>query len=126
MTLRYGDNIVARPQAHLAGWFERREGAFWPARRWVELNGSLLTYRHTSSSEVLWVVDLRESKVSAGSNPLEIVLLRTGEEKPFSLFARNLDELKLWFREMKRVSDVRLALRVVGLKSLSLSKFYVP
>lgn len=46
--------------------------------------------------------------MSAGRSGCEIVLQRPGCE-PISLFAPSLDELKLWFGQMKSVSDVSLS-----------------
>lgn len=46
--------------------------------------------------------------MSAGRRACEIVLQRPGCE-PVSLFAPSLDELKLWFGQMKSVSDVSLS-----------------
>jgi len=105
MTLRYGGSVSSKPDAKLAGWFERRTSPFWPVKRWLQLNGSMLTYRHREHSEVLWTCDLRECSISAGSKACEIILHRPGEDD-FNIFALSLEELKLWFGEMKKVSDV--------------------
>lgn len=44
--------------------------------------------------------------MNAGRAPTEIVIKRPGQDQ-ISLFALSVDELKVWFAEMKRVSDVR-------------------
>lgn len=107
MSLRYGDAVVPRPAACLAGWFERRTYSFWSFRRWIELDGSVLSYRHGEGAEVLWTCDLRECGVIPGRRSKEIVLKRPNHED-ISLFALNLEDLKVWFAEMKKVSDVSL------------------
>lgn len=106
MALRYGDAVVSKPQAKLAGWFERRTSPFWQVKRWLELNGSILSYSHRQDAEVVWQCDLRECTVSAGSKACELILHRPGHDD-FSIYALSLDELKLWFGEIKKVSDVR-------------------
>lgn len=106
MSLRYGASVAPRPTAHLTGWFERRTSSFWTVRRWLELDGSLLSYRHREHAPVLWICDLRECRLAAGKSSKEIVLNRPDHED-LSLFALNLEQLKLWFAVMKTVSDVR-------------------
>lgn len=105
MSLHYGANIEPRPTSHLSGWFERR--GFWTVRRWLELDGSTLTYRRSQHAPVEWTCDLRECSMSAGRAPTEIIIRRRGQGE-FSLFALSVNELKVWFAEMKRVSDVSL------------------
>lgn len=104
MSLRYGETVEARPKARLSGWFERNL-TFWKVHRWLELDGCILTYRHRQHGPVVWICDLREAQFCAGRNPCELVLRRSGVE-PLSLFAPTLDDLKLWFAQMKQVSDV--------------------
>lgn len=103
MSLRYGGTVEPRPKARLSGWFERHL-RLWRVFRWLELDGSTLTYRHRPNGDPEWTCDLREARVSAGSNACELVLHRAGCE-PLSLFAPTLDELKLWFAQIKSVSD---------------------
>lgn len=102
--LKYSAGISPNPQANLSGWFERRR-PLWHLRRWLELRGATLIYRHTRQSPAQWSVDLRECVISAGSKARELVIRRPGESSALSLFAPTLDEFKLWFTEIKRVSD---------------------
>lgn len=58
--------------------------------------------------------------MSAGRAPKEIIIKRAGQGE-FSLFALTVDELKVWFVEMKRVSDVRFLLFMSCSRSSSLA-----
>lgn len=104
MVLRHSANIPANPTAHLSGWFQRHT-KLRVVHRWLQLTGTVLTYRHAPQSSAEWIVDLRDCTVSAGRRAKEIVLIRPAC-KPLSLYAVSMDELKVWFSEMKRVSDV--------------------
>lgn len=112
MSLRHGGRIEPRPTARLSGWFEKR--GLWTVRRWLELDGSTLTYRHRQGSSVEWSCDLRECRMNAGRAPTEIVIKRPGMAQ-LSLFAISVDELKVWFAEMKNVSDVCMQLNQFSL-----------
>lgn len=106
MALQHSSTIPSHPQANLSGWFERHT-SIWPIRRWLELRGPTLTYRNSRTSAPQWTVDLRECRIAAGSRARELVLERPSAP-PLSIFAPSLAELKLWFTELKRVSDVSL------------------
>lgn len=103
-SLHHSASIPPNPQASLSGYFERRT-SFWPARRWLVLKGSSLAYHHSRNAQPQWTVDLRECSVSAGRHARELVISRPHND-PLSLFAPSLKDLKLWFAELKRVSDV--------------------
>lgn len=118
LPLRYSATIPSRPKASLSGWFEKRKG-LWSFRRWLELSGSILTYRHTPRSQPTWTIDLREYRVVAGRRPCEILIYDAGAElhdNAFRLFALTMGELKIWFSEMKKVSDVSFSLLIDLLK----------
>lgn len=103
-SLRHSASISPNPQANLSGWFEKQK-ALWPVRRWLELRGSTLIYSRNRHAPAQWAVDLRECTVCGGCRARELVIQKPGESTPIKLFAPTLDEFKLWFTELKRVSD---------------------
>lgn len=103
-SLRYSARIPTSPVADLSGWF-LRPSQVWTLRRWVELRGAILTYRHTARSSAQWRVDVRECEICAGRGAKELVIRRPNCD-PVTLVAPSIQALKLWFTTLKRVSDV--------------------
>lgn len=103
-SLKYSANIPPNPQANLSGWFDRQK-ALWSVRRWLQLHGSMLFYSHTRHSSPQWSVDLRECQVVGGKRARELAITRP-DGTVINLFAPTIEEFKLWFTELKRVSDV--------------------
>lgn len=110
-SLRHSARIPANPEANLSGWFLRRSQV-WTVRRWLELRGAILTYRHLPGSAPQWCADVRECEICAGRGAKELVVKRAHCEA-FTLIAPTIQDLKLWFATLKRVSDVSAELNVV-------------
>lgn len=102
--LRYSLNIPSSPPANLSGWFDRQK-SLWYNRRWLELRGHSLYYRHSRHSQAQWVVDVRECDITAGVHEKELILKKPKSDTKIILYAPNIDEFKLWFSELKRASD---------------------
>lgn len=102
-SLLHSARIPPNPQANLSGWFDR-PATLWPIRRWLELRGTTLIYRHTPTSPPQWTADSRECRIAAGKSARQIIITRPSMSS-IMLTAPTITDLKLWFTELKRVSD---------------------
>lgn len=103
-SLRHSARIPPNPEANLSGWF-LRTSQIWTVRRWLELRGAILTYRHAPNSTVQWCTDVRECEICAGRSAKELIIKRVHFDA-ITLIAPTIQDLKVWFATLKRVSDV--------------------
>lgn len=103
-SLRHSARISPNPEANLSGWFLRTP-QMWTVRRWLELRGAILTYRHAPNSTVQWSTDVRECEICAGRSAKELIIKRDHFDA-ITLIAPTIQDLKVWFATLKRVSDV--------------------
>lgn len=95
--------VPPNPQANLSGWFHRAD-TLWKTRRWLELRGTILTYRHAPNATPQWQADLRDCRITPGTRAHQLTIARP-HAPPTHLLAPTIGDLKLWFTELTRVAD---------------------
>lgn len=122
-SLRHSATIPPNPQCNMSAWFYR-PSHLWMHRRWLELRGATLTYRHSPHSDVQWSVDVRECHIFAGKAAKQLIINRP-KCTPLTLIAPTIQILKLWFTELKRVADVSRVFPFFCLVKTAVSHLFV-